>query len=88
MNSLGISPRVNHLYRQGNVYGNSSRLISQRFSISLPPLCLFSSDLTDGMVILQLYEKIQVPVDWKKANRPPYPAFAGKMKKVSRSYTA
>ncbi|KAG7329710.1 hypothetical protein KOW79_005932 [Hemibagrus wyckioides] len=54
MNSLGISPRVNHLY----------------------------SDLTDGMVILQLYEKIQVPVDWKKVNRPPYPAFAGKMKKL------
>ncbi|KAI5103834.1 plastin-1 isoform X2, partial [Silurus meridionalis] len=54
MNSLGISPRVNHLY----------------------------SDLTDGLVILQLYEKIQVPVDWKKVNRPPYPGLAAKMKKL------
>ncbi|GAA6101167.1 plastin-1 [Tachysurus ichikawai] len=54
MNSLGISPRVNHLY----------------------------NDLTDGLAILQLYEKIQVPVDWKKVNRPPYPALAGKMKKL------
>ncbi|KAI5612626.1 plastin-1 isoform X1 [Silurus asotus] len=54
MNSLGISPRVNHLY----------------------------SDLTDGLVILQLYEKIQVPVDWKKVNRPPYSGLAAKMKKL------
>ncbi|KAM9500747.1 plastin-1 [Clarias gariepinus] len=54
MNSLGISPRVNHLY----------------------------SDLGDGLVILQLYEKIQVPVDWKKVNRPPYPAIGSKMKKL------
>ncbi|MCI4377840.1 hypothetical protein PGIGA_G00208550 [Pangasianodon gigas] len=54
MNSLGISPRVNHLY----------------------------SDLMDGLVILQLYEKIQVPVDWKKVNRPPYPVLGAKMKKL------
>ncbi|TSS97537.1 Plastin-1 [Bagarius yarrelli] len=54
MNSLGISPRVNHLY----------------------------NDLIDGLVILQLYEKIGVTVDWKKVNRPPYPALAGKMKKL------
>lgn len=37
----------------------------------------------DGLVILQLYEKIQVPVDWKKVNRPPYPVLGAKMKKVS-----
>lgn len=48
-------------------------------------LCLFS-DLMDGLVILQLYEKIGVPVDWKKVNRPPYPALGSKMKKVSMSY--
>ncbi|XP_060777429.1 plastin-1 [Neoarius graeffei] len=54
MNSLGVNPRVNHLY----------------------------SDLVDGLVILQLYEKIQVPVDWKKVNRPPYPVLGSKMKKL------
>lgn len=39
----------------------------------------------DGLVILQLYEKIQVPVDWKKVNQPPYPVLGAKMKKVSIS---
>ncbi|XP_062849015.1 plastin-1 isoform X2 [Trichomycterus rosablanca] len=40
------------------------------------------SDLADGLVILQLYEKIQVPVDWKKVNRPPFPPFGSHMKKM------
>uniref|UniRef100_A0A8C1UHJ6 Plastin 1 (I isoform) n=1 Tax=Cyprinus carpio TaxID=7962 RepID=A0A8C1UHJ6_CYPCA len=38
MNSLGVSPHVNHLY----------------------------SDLHDGLIILQLYERIQVPVNWTR----------------------
>ncbi|XP_070698073.1 plastin-1 [Pempheris klunzingeri] len=52
MNSLGVSPYVNHLY----------------------------CDLCDGLVILQLYEKVDVPVNWKKVNNPPYPALGGNMK--------
>lgn len=54
MNSLGVSPRVNHLY----------------------------SDISDAMVIFQLYEKIKVPVDWNKVNKPPYPKLGGNMKKL------
>ncbi|KAG7457146.1 hypothetical protein MATL_G00243460 [Megalops atlanticus] len=54
MNSLGVSPYVNHLYR----------------------------DLVDALVIFQLYERIQVPVDYKKVNRPPYPALGANMKKL------
>ncbi|XP_029973560.1 plastin-1 [Salarias fasciatus] len=54
MNSLGVSPYVNHLY----------------------------SDLCDALVILQLYEKVKVHVNWKKVNRPPYPALGGNMKKL------
>lgn len=54
MNSLGVTPFVNHLY----------------------------SDLVDALVILQLYERIGVPVDWKKVNRPPYPALGTNMKKL------
>uniref|UniRef100_A0A674HZX7 Lymphocyte cytosolic protein 1 n=1 Tax=Terrapene triunguis TaxID=2587831 RepID=A0A674HZX7_9SAUR len=54
MNSLGVSPRVNHLY----------------------------SDLSDAMVIFQLYEKIKVPVDWSRVNKPPYPKLGGNMKKL------
>lgn len=40
------------------------------------------SDLCDGLVILQLYEKVKVPVNWKKVNQPPYPALGTNMKKV------
>lgn len=40
-------------------------------------------DLHDAMVILQLYEKIKVPVDWNnKVNKPPYPKLGTKMKKL------
>lgn len=41
-----------------------------------------SSDLCDGLVILQLYDKVNVFVNWKKVNRPPYPALGANMKKV------
>ncbi|XP_068121314.1 plastin-2 [Hyperolius riggenbachi] len=54
MNSLGVNPRVNHLY----------------------------SDLDDGLIIFQLYEKIKVPVDWARVNKPPYPKLGEKMKKI------
>ncbi|KAL4635860.1 plastin-1-like [Arapaima gigas] len=54
MNSLGVMPRVNHLYR----------------------------DLVDALVIFQLYDQIQIPVDYKKVNKPPYPALGGNMRKL------
>jgi len=43
---------------------------------------IFCSDLHDGQVILQLYERIQIPVDWTKVNKPPYPILGSNMKKV------
>ncbi|XP_008278336.1 plastin-1 [Stegastes partitus] len=54
MNSLGVSPHVNYLYR----------------------------DLCDALVILQLYEKVNVDVNWKRVNRPPYPVLGKNMKKL------
>uniref|UniRef100_A0A665TU34 Lymphocyte cytosolic protein 1 (L-plastin) n=1 Tax=Echeneis naucrates TaxID=173247 RepID=A0A665TU34_ECHNA len=54
MNSLGVNPRVNHLY----------------------------VDIDDALVIFQLYEKIKVPVDWEKVNKPPYPKLGSNMKKL------
>ncbi|XP_060911518.1 plastin-3-like [Labrus mixtus] len=40
-------------------------------------------DLQDAMVILQLYEKIKVSVDWNnKVNMPPYPKLGTYMKKL------
>uniref|UniRef100_A0A8C9WPW4 Lymphocyte cytosolic protein 1 (L-plastin) n=1 Tax=Scleropages formosus TaxID=113540 RepID=A0A8C9WPW4_SCLFO len=39
-------------------------------------------DLADAMVIFQLYEKIKVPVDWSRVNKPPYPKLGGNMKKL------
>ncbi|NXT15259.1 PLSL protein, partial [Prunella fulvescens] len=40
------------------------------------------SDLSDALVIFQLYEKIKVPVDWNRVNKPPYPKLGGNMKKL------
>ncbi|XP_063075569.1 plastin-1 [Engraulis encrasicolus] len=40
------------------------------------------SNLVDGVIILQLYEHIQVAVDWRKVNMPPYPALGANMKKL------
>ncbi|XP_054642559.1 plastin-2 [Dunckerocampus dactyliophorus] len=54
MNSLGVNPRVNHLY----------------------------TDIDDALVIFQLYEKIKVPVDWDRVNKPPYPKLGSNMKKL------
>ncbi|KAJ8409589.1 hypothetical protein AAFF_G00229900 [Aldrovandia affinis] len=54
MNSLGVGPYVNHLYR----------------------------DLVDALVIFQLYEMVEVAVDYKKVNRPPYAALGSNMKKL------
>uniref|UniRef100_A0A7M4DXY8 Plastin 1 n=1 Tax=Crocodylus porosus TaxID=8502 RepID=A0A7M4DXY8_CROPO len=54
MNSLGVTPYVNHLYR----------------------------DLSNALIIFQLYEMICVPVDWNQVNKPPYPALGGNMKKI------
>ncbi|KFV88543.1 Plastin-1, partial [Struthio camelus australis] len=54
MNSLGISPYVNHLY----------------------------SDLSDALIIFQLYDMTRVPVDWNRVNKPPYPFLGGNMKKI------
>ncbi|XP_068558473.1 plastin-1-like [Cebidichthys violaceus] len=54
MNSLGVSPHVNHLF----------------------------CDLCDGLIIMQLYEKVNMPVNWKKVNNPPYPVLGANMKKL------
>uniref|UniRef100_A0A8U7P425 Plastin 1 n=1 Tax=Corvus moneduloides TaxID=1196302 RepID=A0A8U7P425_CORMO len=54
MNSLGVSPYVNHLY----------------------------SDLSDALIIFQLYEMTRVPVDWSHINKPPYSLLGGNMKKI------
>ncbi|XP_028941489.1 plastin-1 [Antrostomus carolinensis] len=54
MNSLGVSPFVNHLY----------------------------SDLSDALIIFQLYDMTRVPVDWNHVNKPPYPLLGGNMKKI------
>ncbi|OWK00751.1 hypothetical protein Celaphus_00016527 [Cervus elaphus hippelaphus] len=40
------------------------------------------TDLSDALVIFQLYEKIKVPVDWNRVNKPPYPKLGGNMKKL------
>lgn len=40
------------------------------------------ADLQDALVILQLYERIKVPVDWNKVNKPPYPKLGANMKKL------
>lgn len=44
-------------------------------------------DLADALVIFQLYEKIKVPVDWDRVNKPPYPKLGSNMKKVRFIYS-
>ncbi|CAL8285456.1 unnamed protein product [Lota lota] len=39
-------------------------------------------DLRDSLVIFQLYEKVNVPVNWKKVNPSPYPVLGANMKKL------
>ncbi|KAM4019342.1 LOW QUALITY PROTEIN: plastin-3 [Anomaloglossus baeobatrachus] len=54
----------------------------EKFTTGLPFFFFFPSDLQDALVILQLYEKIKVPVDWSKVNKPPYPKLGANMKKL------
>lgn len=46
-------------------------------------VCVCHRDIDDALVIFQLYEKIKVPVEWDKVNKPPYPKLGSNMKKVS-----
>ncbi|NXK51021.1 PLSI protein, partial [Chauna torquata] len=41
-----------------------------------------SSDLSDALIIFQLYEMTRVPVDWNHVNKRPYPLLGGNMKKI------
>ncbi|KAM6127578.1 plastin-1 [Phoenicopterus ruber ruber] len=40
------------------------------------------SDLSDALIIFQLYGMTRVPVDWNHVNKPPYPLLGGNMKKI------
>uniref|UniRef100_A0A4W3HEZ4 Plastin 1 (I isoform) n=1 Tax=Callorhinchus milii TaxID=7868 RepID=A0A4W3HEZ4_CALMI len=40
------------------------------------------SDMTDGLVIFQLYERVSVQFDKSRVNKPPYPALGANMKKL------
>ncbi|KAM9804535.1 plastin-2 [Neosynchiropus ocellatus] len=40
------------------------------------------SDIDDALVIFQLYEKIKVPVDWQRVNKPPFVKLGSQMKKL------
>uniref|UniRef100_A0A6Q2X1Q1 Plastin-2 n=1 Tax=Esox lucius TaxID=8010 RepID=A0A6Q2X1Q1_ESOLU len=42
----------------------------------------YKQDLDDALVIFQLYEKIKVPVDWDRVNKPPYSKLGSNMKKL------
>uniref|UniRef100_A0A8B9J3H2 PLSI protein n=1 Tax=Amazona collaria TaxID=241587 RepID=A0A8B9J3H2_9PSIT len=47
------------------------------FYLSIP-----SSDLSDALIIFQLYDMTRVLVDWNRVNKPPYPLLGGNMKKI------
>ncbi|XP_071995690.1 plastin-1 [Engystomops pustulosus] len=40
------------------------------------------SDLSDALVIFQLYDRTRVPVDWGRVNKPPFSALGGRMRKI------
>lgn len=45
-------------------------------------VCVCYRDIDDALVIFQLYEKIKVPVNWDRVNKPPYTKLGSNMKKV------
>lgn len=47
-----------------------------------PLFCSGFSDLSDALIIFQLYDMTRVPVDWNHINKPPYSLLGGNMKKV------
>lgn len=47
-----------------------------------PLFCSWFSDLSDALIIFQLYDMTRVPVDWSHINKPPYSLLGGNMKKV------
>ncbi|KAB1253036.1 Plastin-3 [Camelus dromedarius] len=82
MNSLGVNPHVNHLYAEQilDILKQTREHLKLTILDALGPFC--SLDLQDALVILQLYERIKVPVDWSKVNKPPYPKLGANMKKL------
>lgn len=89
MNSLGVNPRVHHIY--GSVSLCLRYLPVQLCTVHCLNVCVYvhiCSDLQDAMVILQLYEKIKVPVDWEhRVNQPPFKGVGGgHLKKVNSKY--
>ncbi|KAM4692929.1 plastin-1 [Discoglossus pictus] len=40
------------------------------------------SDLTDALVIFQLFERIRLTFDWSRVNKPPYSALGRNMRKI------
>ncbi|KAM5164842.1 plastin-1 isoform 1-T2 [Mantella aurantiaca] len=40
------------------------------------------SDLTDALIIFQLYERTRVAVDWRRVNKPPFPPLGAHMRKI------
>lgn len=55
-------------------------LLTLSFSGTVNAVCY--RDIDDALVIFQLYEKIKVPVNWDRVNKPPYPKLGSNMKKV------
>lgn len=85
MNSLGVNPRVNHLYAyEHSTCSHPSTAVRKCSGGLLTCVRVCYRDIDDALVIFQLYEKIKVPVDWDKVNKPPYPKLGSNMKKVSR----
>lgn len=82
MNSLGVSPHVHYIYGSVALF-----LPRGRYSVHwLIDVFVFACrDLQDAVVILQLYEKIKVKVDWDhRVNLPPFKGVGGgHLKKVS-----
>uniref|UniRef100_A0AAY4DAY2 PLSL protein n=1 Tax=Denticeps clupeoides TaxID=299321 RepID=A0AAY4DAY2_9TELE len=54
----------------------------ERSSLRVDCVVAINHYLSDALVIFQLYEKIKVPVDWDKVNKPPYTKLGSNMKKL------
>lgn len=88
MNSLGVSPHVHYIYGSAPLFVHLSCILHANVELAFDYSMCVCRDLLDALVILQLYERIKVPVDWNRVNHPPFKGVGGgHLKKVSAPTT-
>uniref|UniRef100_A0A8C6ZRA5 Plastin 1 n=1 Tax=Nothoprocta perdicaria TaxID=30464 RepID=A0A8C6ZRA5_NOTPE len=65
-----------------NTYPALHKPDNSEYDLNLLEGTHLANDLSDALIIFQLYDMTRVPVDWSHVNKPPYPLLGGNMKKI------